>query len=175
MDLNTMSNWAEIISVIIVIGGFSFAVMQLHQFILQRRALATLELARSFQNPEFTHAMRLILSLEPKLSAKEIRAKGGEYEDAAMLVALTVESVGIMVHRRMVSITMVWELMGGLLLSYWEHMEPWILDIRKEQGRDKFNEWAQWLAIQLSMLDNDKAFTPAFEKHKDWRPNIIIF
>jgi hypothetical protein len=41
--------------------------------------------------------------------------KGSDYEDAAMLVSFTFESIGIMVHRRMVTIDIVWELMGGVL------------------------------------------------------------
>ncbi len=149
MDLQTAANLAEIVSVLIVVGGFLFAVIQLMHLRHQRRDAAAIELARSFQSPEFGHALRLLLSLPPGLSSDELEEYGPSYEDAAMLVSLTLESVGIMVHRRVVSLEMVWELMGGLVLGAWERLEGWVEAMRAEQGREKFDEWLQWLVERL--------------------------
>jgi hypothetical protein len=75
------------------------------------------------------------------LTADELRAKGSQFEDAAMLVSLTLESVGIMIHRRIVSIDMVWELMGGVILETWDRIELWVRDIRRTHVR-----YADWKA-----------------------------
>ena len=170
MDLPTLANLAEVVGVIIVIGGFGFGVIQLQQYRLQRRARSAIEVARSLQDAEFAHALRLVLSLPCGLDAKGLRERGTEYEDAAMLVSLTVESIGLMVHRRMVSLHMVWELMGGVLLGAWVRLRGWTEDTRNEQGRDKFNEWMQWLAEQLERHKARCHPEPAFRRYADWVP-----
>jgi hypothetical protein len=169
MDLQTAANLAEILGVLIVIVGFAFAVIQLMHFRQQRRDMATIELARSFQNPEFAHAIRCITMLPKGLSADGLKKRGSGYENAAFLVSFTFESVGIMVHRRIVSLDMVWELMGGTILGAWERLETWVKGVRADQGRDKFDEWIEWLAGQLrekEALDEQ----PAHRKYADWKP-----
>ncbi len=170
MDLNTAANLAEIFGAIVVVGGFVFAIIQLNQFQAQRRDTAALELARSIQNPEFARAMRLILSLPTGLTVDELRAKGSQYEDAALLVSLTLESVGIMIHRRIVSIDMVWELMGGIVLETWERIEPWVRDTRRAQEREKFDEWIEWLVDQLNTHFGGEGSRPAHVRYAGWRP-----
>jgi hypothetical protein len=170
MDLTTLADLAEVVGAAVVVGGIAFAVIQLQQLRLQRRTLAAIEVARTFQGAEFARALRIVLSLPCDLDAKGLRAKGNDYEDAAMLVSLTVESVGLMVHRRMVSLHMVWELMGGVLLGAWCRLEGWTRDTRTETGRDKFNEWMQWLADQLErrMVLGDAE--PVYLRYANWLP-----
>ncbi len=170
MDLATLANLAEVIGAVVVVGGFGFGVIQLQQFRLQRRARSAIEVARSFQDAEFARALRLVLSLPCGLDAKGLRGRGTEYEDAAMLVSLTVESVGLMVHRRLVSLPLVWELMGGVLLGAWARLRGWTEDTRTEQGRDKFNEWMQWLADQLERHQERCNPAPAFHRYATWLP-----
>jgi hypothetical protein len=170
VDLNTLANLAEVIGAVVVVGGFGFGVMQLQQFRLQRRARSAIEVSRSFHDAEFARALRLVLSLPCGLDAKGLRERGPEYEDAAMLVSLTVESVGLMVHRRLVSLPMVWELMGGVLLGAWFRLRGWTEDTRNEQGRDKFNEWVQWLADQMERYQERCDPEPAFHRYASWLP-----
>ena len=82
-----------------------------------------------------------------------------------MLVSLTLESVGIMVHRRVVSLEMVWELMGGLVLGAWERLEGWVEAMRAEQGREKFDEWLQWLVERLRQRE-------ALEELPAWKRTV---
>jgi hypothetical protein len=134
--------------------------------------MAALELARSFETPEFAHALRLVLSLPDGLTATELRKMGSQYEDAAMLVSLTFESVAIMVHRRITSLDMVWELMGGVVLITWKKLGTWAADIRKEQGREKFDEWIQWLCDQMKRYPETR-LEPAYVEHRDWKPRRV--
>ena len=170
MDLSTAANLAEVIGALLVVGGIGFAVIQLQQLRLQRRANAAIEVARSFQDAEFARALRVVLSLPCDLDAKGLRKMGEDYEDAAMLVSLTVESVGLMVHRRMVSLHMVWELMGGVLLGAWCRLEGWTRDTRTQTGRDKFNEWMQWLADQLERHRARGDAEPVYQRYANWLP-----
>jgi hypothetical protein len=170
MDLNTLANLAEIIGVFTILGGLWFALVQLLSIRGQRRDMAAIELARAFQNPEFARALLLVLSLPSGIRAEELRKLDERYEEAAMLVSLTLESVGLMVHQRMVSLNMVWELMGGVILSISDKLDGWIEDIRREQARDKFDEWIQWLVTQLIKYEKDMGSEPAFLRYQDWQP-----
>jgi len=171
MDLNTVANFAEVIGAIIVIGGFGFAFIQLQHFRRQRHDIAALQLARSFENPEFAHALRLVLSLPDGVTTDELKQMDQQYEEAAMLVSLTLESVGIMVHRRITSLEMVWELMGGIVLTTWKKLHVWAAEHRTAQGHEKFDEWVQWLCDQTRkyMIESE----PAYLKYRDWKPRSI--
>ena len=170
MDLNTLANLAEIIGVFTILGGLWFALVQLMSIRGQRRDMAAIEVARAFQNPEFARALLLVLSLPSGIRAEELRKRDERYEAAAMLVSLTLESVGIMVHQRMVSLNMVWELMGGVILSISDKLDGWIEDVRREQAREKFDEWIQWLVTQLIKYEKDTGPEPAFLRYQDWQP-----
>jgi hypothetical protein len=170
VPLDTLANLAEVFGALIVVAGLAFAFVELAQYRRQRRETAALELARSFQTPEFAHALRVVLGLPDGLGAADLRRHGPEAEDAAMLVSLTLESVGIMVHRRIVPAEMVWELMGGVLLTAWNKLEGWVRDVRAEQGQEKFDEWIEWLATHLRRHFLDRGLPPAHVRYDEWAP-----
>lgn len=62
-----------------------------------------------------------------------------------MLASLTLESVAIMVHRRITSLDMAWDLMGGVVPAVWGKIGVWVSQLRAEQRREKFDEWTEWL------------------------------
>jgi hypothetical protein len=170
MELQTLANLAEIFGAIVVVGALAFAAIEVSQFRRQRQDAAAIELARSFHNPQFAQALRVVLAIRPGLTRDQLRAADSEFEDAAMLVSLTFESIGIMVHRRIVSLAMVWELMGGVYLAAWANLEQWAEDVRREQGREKFDEWMQWLAEQLQRFEQRQGKTAAFLRYRSWKP-----
>ncbi len=87
-----------------------------------------------------------------------------------MLVSLTIESVAIMVHRDIIDIDMVWELMGGVVLATWDRLEDWAASHRRASGREKFNEWFQWLAERIAENYSGAKAEPAFRRFAAWRP-----
>jgi hypothetical protein len=128
------------------------------------------ELARVFENPKFSQALLLVLSLPSGISAEELRKRDAQYEEAAMLVSLTLESVGLMVYQRMIPLELVWELMGGVILNTWDKLEVWVEDTRCEQEQVKFDEWIQWLVMQLRRHEKDLGAEPAYLRYQDWLP-----
>jgi len=170
MNLSTLANLAEILGFLIVVGGLAFAAIQVLQYRQYRRDMAAIEVARSFESPSFGNALRLVLSLPDDLDAEGLRERGSQFEDAALLVSLTIESVGIMVHRRIVSLEVVWELMGGVSQTAWRKLCGWAKDIRAEQGQEKFDEWFEWLAMQMKRYGETSGIEPAFRQYQDWRP-----
>lgn len=170
MDLNTLASLAEIIGAIIVVGGLWFAIVQLLQHRQQRRDLAAVELARSFQSPAFANALRKVLSMPDGIQAKQMRSMEPTYEDAAIQLSITLESVAIMVHRRVIELDIVWELMGGVVMDTWDKLGVWVQNVREEQEQEKFAEWFQWLDTQLRRRKAEGGYEPAFRLYADWAP-----
>lgn len=167
--LSTLANMAEILGVIIVIGGLFFAVLQMRQIRQQRRELAAIELFRFFGNPKFTQAYQIVLHLPDGLSAEEIRTKQANLEDAVMLISSTMENIGVMTFQRIVPFVIVNNLIGSSVIILWRKLENWAIALRDELGDEAAFEWFQWLAERLADYQPHDP-RPAYEAHKDWIP-----
>ncbi len=169
-DLAQLANLAEIISVIIVIGGLAFAVLQIRQYRQQRRELAAIELFRFFGSPHFTEAYQSILDLPDNLGAAELRQRFADRESSAMLIATTMENIGVMTYQRIVPYIVVNNLMGHSTVVLWHKLKHWTQDMRDKHGNPAAFEWFQWLAEMLERCDNPDE-PPAFEAFQHWRPS----
>jgi hypothetical protein len=118
-DVDSLAKLADILSGAAVIGGAAFAIVQLRDYRRQRRENAAAELVRSFYNPEFARAVRLIRLLPDGCPGVDLRAKGAEYEEAAILVSFAFETIGLLVFRGVTPFSIVEELTGGLAVLMW--------------------------------------------------------
>jgi hypothetical protein len=166
-DLAFIANMAEIIGVVIVIGGLLFAMLQTRQFRQQRREMAAIELLRFFGSPSFADAYRAILQLPEGMSAEDIR--GADLEKSAMLIGTTMENIGVMTFQRIVPFMVVNNLVGSSAVILWRKLERWIGALREEIGEPYAFEWFQWLADRLADDYGDDP-RPAYIAHKDWKP-----
>jgi hypothetical protein len=169
-NLTVLANLAEIFGTLTILGGGIFAIIQIREFRAQRRQAVSVELLRSFQGPDFGRAMNLIRELPDRVSAEEMRARGPEYEPAAILISTTFETVGLIAYREMASFDMVSELMGGIALVMWRKLETWQGTVRQENAQPSWGEWYQWLAEQLERQSAEKEARPAYERFRSWRP-----
>jgi len=169
-DLQSLANLAEIFGAATVIGGAVFAVSQLREFRRQRRDAVAAELMRSFYNPELARAVHLVRQVPDSISAADLRAMGDEYEQAAILVTTTYETIGLLTFREIASFTMVRELTGGLAVVMWRKLSRWLEDIREEQHQPSWAEWFQWLAERLDDWAAGKLPEPAHIREAGWRP-----
>lgn len=99
-----------------------------------------------------------------------MRARGPEYEPAAIMISTTFETIAYLVYRRMTSFEMVQDLVGGIALVMWRKLERWMEDLREEQAQPSWAEWFQWLTEQLRKVSDAKESSPAYSAHADWRP-----
>ena len=169
MDISRLANLAEILGVLIVVGGIGFAVVQLRQTRQQRRELAAIELFRSFGNPQFAEAFRSVLDLPEGLSRKELRATYPDAEIHAMLIATTMENIGVMTYQRIVPFLVVKNLVGSCTGLLWRKLGTWTNDLRGEYDDATTFEWFQWLAMQLDE-NGGTGKRPAYEAFNGWRP-----
>ena len=168
-DLSTLANMAEILGVIIVVGGLYFAVLQLRQFRQRRRELAAIEVFRFFGNHKFTEAYLLVLHLPDGISAEDIRTKQVNLADAAMLISSTMEVIGVMTFQRNVPFATVDHLVGQTTIILWRKLRKWVLALRADTGNDGAFEWFQWLAERLEQYRSHNPH-PAYEAYEDWVP-----
>lgn len=171
-DLAQLSNMAEILSAIIVVGGIIFAVIQMRQTRQQRRELAAIELFRSFGSPAFTAAYRNVLHYPNGLNAEQLTQKYPDGEQDAMLISTTMENVGVMMYQRIVPSAVVCNLIGSSTVILWKKLEVWVEGLRDELDNPYAFEWFQWLAMTLNELQDDSDL-PAYEAHADWEPRNL--
>lgn len=171
-ELSIVANMAEILGVLIVIGGVYFAVLQMRQIRQQRRELAALELFRFFANHQFTEAYRTVLHLPDGMSAEDIRARETKIEDAAMLISTTMENIGVMTFQRIVPYLVVSDLLGTSVVILWRKLQLWILALREELDTPNAFEWFQWLAERLEQFEPDDG-KPAYQAFKTWAPRRL--
>ena len=167
-ELSTLADMAEILGVIIVIGGVFFAVMQMRQLRQQRREIAAIELFRFFGSPAFANAYQCVLQLPDDLDKAALKALGRDVENSAMIIGTTMENIGVMVFHRIVPSIVVRNLMGNSSVILFRKLQHWIRDTRAELGNPGAFEWFEWLANKLEELEKDEG--PAYVVHKDWKP-----
>ena len=171
-DLDRLANMAEIISAIIVVGGVIFALLQMRQTRQQRRELAAIELFRSFGSPQFTEAYRNVLHYPDGLNEATMKRRFPDGEHYAMMIATTMENIGVMMYQRIVPSSVVSNLIGSTTIIMWRKLEIWTKDLRIEIGSPNAFEWFEWLADRMEEFGaNDRA--PAYDAHTDWKPSNL--
>lgn len=168
MTLSDLANFIEILGVFALVFGIVFGLQQLKQHRRQRRDLAILECARSFEDREFTESYRLLSELPANRTKAHFEELGEAYESAALRVGMKFETMGLLVHRGVIPIDAMEDLVGGAALTIWRVTRPWVEETRTARAHATFLEWYQWLVERLE--DRDRSVRqPVFLTEKDWK------
>jgi hypothetical protein len=168
MDLTTLSQLAQVFGALAVVIAIVLGLTQVRQFQQQRLDAAALELMRSLQDREFTHAFRLIYAIPGSIDQSALRALGPEHEDAAISLGSRLEATGLLVFRGSIPIDLVEQMLGGTTVLLWRQLRPWAEQLRAEKNHPLLFEWFQWLAERIDgrgRLDQ----VPAYHRYKDWK------
>ncbi len=160
--------YAQFLAQISLVVGAFFAG---YQFILSRRErhdAQALEVLTQLQSPEFRAAYAKVWTLPLAATADDVRAGGQEMEEAVDCVAMTFESLGVMVHNRIVKIEVVDQVIGGFLRESWRRCSAYVHWKRQEVQSRRLGEWYQWLAEHLAV--ETRRSVGAYEAFKDWQP-----
>ncbi len=168
MDLTFWANVAEVFGAITIVIGLIFGGVQLREYRRQRQEAVASDLMRSFYDANLAESVALIQSMSDGLSLAEIRALGIEHLRAALKIATTFETMGLMVFRRIAPFDLALELVGGLVQVMWRKLERYTREIRVEQSDPAFAEWFEWLAMVCRQHKSETA--PAYERGENWRP-----
>ena len=173
-DLQTLANVAEILGGVSIVFALTFSAFQIREFKMRRRDSVAAGLMQSFYNADLAHAVALLRILPDDASAAQLREQGPQYEEAAILVTTTFETMGLLVHRGIAPFSLVEELAGGMAGVMWRKTCVGLEAIRAEQHQPSWGEWYQWLAEELLAVEGNKK--PAHLRPKSrarGRPPVI--
>lgn len=168
MDLNQIVNIVQILGILILIYGMWLGLKQFKLQGIQRRDLAIMECARSFEDKEFTEAYGLLTTLKGGMNKEQINRLGQEYETAALRVGMKFETIGLLVYKEVIPLDAMEDLVGGAALTIWEILQTWVAETRIDRSHPTFMEWYEWLVDRLNERGKTKRL-PAFKKYKNWK------
>lgn len=166
-------NWTVVLNLlqtIAIVAGLAFGAMELNQFRSEQRRQSRLELARSFMTPEFNEAFAIVLGMPDTLTGEEIEAQYAEHIPKLLLLSQTFETIGILVFQGDLELAMVDDFFGTGIITSWRKFERWTREFREQRSAPSVNEWFQWLAERLERYRSTRQPAPAYDAHRDWRP-----
>ncbi len=153
-----------------IVTGIIFGLRELGELRKSRELDATLKLVDVIESESTGIGAGQLMMLPANLSEKELERRLGSDGSYLMSLASTYETLGILVYRREVSLDLVDEMFGGVVVTAWERLGPFIARYRQRTGNPETFEWFQWLAERLQEHRKKPGTAPAYELHRDWKP-----
>jgi hypothetical protein len=166
--LSTWANIADIIGAGSIVTGLIVGWIQIRHVRRQQRDAVAINLAQTFYSPNLAQAIALLQSLPEGISLSELRAKGQSYEQAAITVCTSFETMGLLIYKRIAPMDLVLDLAGGIVSVMRKKLHQWMEDLREEQQQPSWGEWFEWLGDQALQTKSKSA--PAYIEHKNWKP-----
>ena len=149
MTLDDIANIVEILGILALLSASLFGLAQFRQHRRDQRNLAIFELAKSFEDREFTEGYLMISSLDDDISSEALRAVSADCESAALRIGMKYETVGLLVYKGVVPLDALEDLVGDAALTLWRKLNKWVYEMRVERGHPRALEWFEWLVLQL--------------------------
>ena len=167
-SLQTIANLAEIIGASSIVTGLVFGYVQLRHYRIQQRDTVAQSLTQTFYSPDLAAAIALLQKVPDGISLEELRARGREYEEAAVTVTTSFETMGILVYKRIAPLNLVVDLAGGIVMTMNRKLDRFQEDLRREQLQPSWGEWFTWLGDQVARVKVEQQ--PAHIAQRNWRP-----
>ena len=168
LTLSSAASIAEIIGASTIITGLVFGWIQLRHYRTQQRDAIALSLMQTFYSRDLASAIALLQTVPDGISLADLRARGPEYQEAAVTVATSFETMGVLVFKRIAPLDLVVDLAGGIVTTMSRKLQRFQDDVRAEQDQPSWGEWFEWLGDQVSRVKTQSE--PAHVRHRDWRP-----
>ena len=144
--IGLLANLALALSFIV---GLVFGIQQVRAAARDRRERLTLETLAAFQTREFTELMFWIINREMPTTREEMRALPASDQIALMQLAQEMESLGIVVAERFISLDLVDKTLGTFVTTSWAKYKP-LFEVIRETTPDPFlGEYFQWLSERI--------------------------
>ena len=166
MDAAALLPYFQLVGQVSLVVAAFVAVYQLLQLRGRRHQEAALQVITSLQTQEFRDAFNLVNDLPLAASPEQVRADP-RVEAAAGTIMMTFETLGVLVHSRVVPIELVDQVIGGFLRESWRRLEPYVRWKRAAIGSQRWGEWYQWLFEHLAV--NPRRQVGAYEVFRDWK------
>jgi hypothetical protein len=165
-DVEYISNMAEIVSGLAVIIGIGFGILEYRRLKANERREALASLARSFQTPELAAAIRVVHELPGPIDSEQYKTLTTHEKDLVWLLFGSMESIGILVHRGDLPLSLVDEFFSIPAVEGWRRLYPYVQELRQELNSPQTWEWYQWLAEQIAESHRKSPRIPAHIAHQ---------
>jgi len=154
----------DIVTILGVIGGFTYYVITVGHQNSSRKAQLFMEMYRDFKRPDIQKAYNDIVNIWQWDSIEEFNEKYGpdnNYEEFQkyMLVYSVYEGLGVLIYRNLIDVTMIEELMRSYVVNFFEKMSPIIYDWRVKWPIAA--EWTEYLYKEVKKIQS----IPAYERN----------
>lgn len=166
MDPAELLPYFQLVGQVSLVVAAFVAVYQLLQLRQRRHHEAALQVITSLQTQAFRDAFNRVNDLPLAAPADQVRGDRA-MEDAAGTIMMTFETLGVLVHARIVPIELVDQVIGGFLRESWRRLEPYVRWKRQAIGSARWGEWYQWLFEHLAT--NERRQRGAYEVFRDWK------
>ena len=167
-SLATWGNIADIIGAGSIVTGLIVGWIQIRHLRRQQRDAVAINLAQTFYSRDLARSIAILQPLPDGISLAELRELGEEYEQAAITVCTSFETMGLLVYKRIAPVDLVLDLAGGIVSVMCKKLRRWQEDLREEQQQPSWGEWFEWLGDLA--LKRKAASEPAHIKHRSWKP-----
>ena len=167
-SLETMAAIAEVIGMFTIVTGLIFGIFQLRAYRTNQRNAVATSLASTFYNSEFARSLVLLQKLPDNASAEEIINAGPEFEQAAVVVCASFETMGLLIYRKIAQFDLVMDLAGGVSASMFRKLRNWIEHKRATQNQPSWAEWFEWMARLAETYKDEHTLTKS--QVANWRP-----
>ncbi len=167
-ELATWANIADIIGAGSIVTGLIVGWIQIRHLRRQQRDAVAINLAQTFYSRDLADAIVLLQQLPDGVSLAEVRERGREYEQAAVTLCTSFETMGLLVYKRIAPMDLVLDLAGGIVSVMARKLRRWCKDIRAEQSQPSFAEWFEWLGDQATRHKAEQG--AGHIEHQDWKP-----
>ena len=168
LTLEQVASAAEIIGALTIISGLIFGWFQIRVNSGRQRDTIAINLMQTFYNPTLARSVYILHALPDGVSAEELRKRGPEFEEAAMIVTTSFETMGLLVYKRIARFDLVFALAGGMMTSMHRKLELWQAAVREEQNQPSWAEWFEWFAMLAEDRKSDSP--PAYVEFRNWKP-----
>lgn len=167
----SLSNWANIAEIIgagSIVTGLIVGWVQIRALRAQQRDAVALNLAQTFYDADFSEALSLMQDVQTGITRKQLREMGKEYEEAAIMVTTTFETLGLLAFKGIAPIDLVLDLAGGIVSVMCDKLRVWLKEVRLNQDQPSWAEWFEWLGDQAKKRKTQAE--PAHILHRNWEP-----
>jgi hypothetical protein len=168
LTLDQVAAAAQIVCVVTIVSGLFFGWFQIRVNRARQRDTIVINLMQTFYHGDLARAVHTLHQLPDGVSAEELRRCGPQFEEAAVIVSTSFETMGLLVYKRIAKFDLVIELSGGMIMSMHRKLESWLQTIRAEQHQPSWAEWFEWLA--LLAREYKPRSKPAFQLVESWKP-----
>ena len=167
-SLGTWANIADIVGGASIVTGLIVGWIQIRHLRRQQRDAIAINLAQTFYSPALAQAIGLLQPVPEGVSLAQLRAMGERYEQAAVSVVNSFETMGLLAFKRIAPMDLVMDLAGGIVLTMCTKLHRVQFELREELQQPSWGEWFEWLGDQAAKLKAESE--PAHVKHKNWKP-----